>query len=81
MGTEDSVNLFIREMNDMLDSHEISTNLGIYIKNEFNNRYWFWWKLILWITCLNCWILELKIESKFKIIKIEEFLLKLIDSY
>ncbi|CAD8073182.1 unnamed protein product [Paramecium sonneborni] len=29
MGTEDSVNLFIREMNDMLDTHEISTNLGI----------------------------------------------------
>ncbi|CAK80378.1 unnamed protein product (macronuclear) [Paramecium tetraurelia] len=29
MGTEDSVSLFIREMNDMLDSHEISTNLGI----------------------------------------------------
>ncbi|CAK61492.1 unnamed protein product (macronuclear) [Paramecium tetraurelia] len=29
VGTEDSVNLFIREMNDMLDSHEISTNLGI----------------------------------------------------
>ncbi|CAD8133516.1 unnamed protein product [Paramecium pentaurelia] len=29
MGTEDSVNLFIREMNDMLDSHEISTNLDI----------------------------------------------------
>lgn len=34
MGTEDSVSLFIREMNDMLDSHEISTNLGTikYIK-------------------------------------------------
>ncbi|CAD8150175.1 unnamed protein product [Paramecium octaurelia] len=29
MGTEDSVSLFIREMNDMLDGHEISTNLGI----------------------------------------------------
>ncbi|CAD8083633.1 unnamed protein product [Paramecium sonneborni] len=29
MGTEDSVNLFIREMNDMLDTHEISTNLGL----------------------------------------------------
>jgi len=28
VGTEDSVNLFIREMNDLLDSHEISTNLG-----------------------------------------------------
>lgn len=34
MGTEDSVNLFIREMNDMLDSHEISTNLGKNIKND-----------------------------------------------
>lgn len=28
VGTEDSVSLFIREMNELLDSHEISTNLG-----------------------------------------------------
>jgi hypothetical protein len=34
MGTEDSVSLFIREMNDMLDSHEVSTNLGNTYYNE-----------------------------------------------
>lgn len=28
--TEDSLNLFIREMSELLDSHEISTNPGIY---------------------------------------------------
>ena len=31
MGTEDSVSLFIREMNDMLDTHEISTNIGNFL--------------------------------------------------
>ena len=31
MSTEDSVSMFIREMNELLDSHEISTNLGILI--------------------------------------------------
>lgn len=28
IGTEDSVNLFIKEMNELLDTHEMSTNLG-----------------------------------------------------
>ena len=31
MSTEDSVSMFIREMNELLDSHEISTNLGIIV--------------------------------------------------
>ena len=31
MSTEDSVSMFIREMNELLDSHEISTNLGNFI--------------------------------------------------
>jgi hypothetical protein len=29
MGSEDSVNAFIREMSELLDSHEISTNPGL----------------------------------------------------
>jgi hypothetical protein len=29
MSTEDSVNNFIKDMGDLLDSHEISTNPGI----------------------------------------------------
>ncbi len=28
IATEDSLNLFIREMSELLDSHEISTNPG-----------------------------------------------------
>lgn len=33
MTTEDSVNNFIREMSELLDSHEISTNPGKHNNN------------------------------------------------
>mgnify|MGYP001810476538 CR=1 FL=1 len=66
MSTEDSVSMFIREMNELLDSHEISTNLGIiaYYIFFFPRFRWEW---VLWIT--TYWILIPKIEPITTIVK------------